>query len=390
MEEMVGKLLHFDCFSGISGDMVLGALADVGVPEIAIKDAINTLGIPASVSFEKVRKSGFEATRAFVQVTPETKHRHLHHIEAIIDQGKLTDRQNQLAKKIFRRLAEAEARVHGMPIEKVHFHEVGAADSIVDIVGSAVGLCYLELDRVTSRSLPTGNGMIRCEHGMMPIPAPATALLLEGAPLSGLDIPKELTTPTGAAILTSIVNQWCPTPDMKLIKVGCGAGTMELPNQPNILRLFLGEMIQSCPNDVAWVLETNLDDISPEIIAFAMDALFQAGALDVYAIPLGMKKNRPGSLLGVICKQEDLPSIQSILFRETGTFGIRKHQVERVKLQREAILIDTQFGPVAAKRGWVQGHQIITPEYEDCARVARLHNIPLREVYLEVTSKLSK
>lgn len=390
MEEMVGKLLHFDCFSGISGDMVLGALADVGVPEIAIKDAINTLGIPASVSFEKVRKSGFEATRAFVQVTPETKHRHIHHIEAIIDQGKLTDRQNQLAKKIFRRLAEAEARVHGMPIEKVHFHEVGAADSIVDIVGSAVGLCHLELDRVTSRSVPTGNGMIRCEHGMMPIPAPATALLLEGAPLSGLDIPKELTTPTGAAILTSIVNQWCPTPDMKLIKVGCGAGTMELPNQPNILRLFLGEMIQSCPNDVAWVLETNLDDISPEIIAFAMDALFQAGALDVYAIPLGMKKNRPGSLLGVICKQEDLPSIQSILFRETGTFGIRKHQVERVKLQREAILIDTQFGPVAAKRGWVQGHQIITPEYEDCARVARLHNIPLREVYLEVTSKLSK
>jgi len=388
---MVAKILHFDCFSGISGDMVLGALVDAGACPQSIISGVQSLGIPAELSFEKTRKNGICATQAIVETTLETKHRYLHQIESIIDQAQIPTRAKSLSKDIFRKLGEAEAKVHGMPLDKIHFHEVGAADSITDIVGAAIGVTNLDIDHFSSRSVPTGHGSIRCEHGVMPIPAPATAILLEGVPIASSHISKELTTPTGAAILTTLVGDWRETFDMKLTKVGCGAGTMDLPGQANILRVFLGESQKPQNTDTITLLETNLDDISPELVAYCMEELLVAGALDVYAKPVVMKKNRPGLILGVICKSEDTSVLENKIFSETGTFGIRKQTLHRVKLERESIKVTTRFGEIAAKKGWdYSGHGIITPEYEDCARVARLNKIPLREVYSEVNLQIEK
>src|SRR5438874_1684560 len=234
------RAVHFDCFSGISGDMTLGALIDAGVDAEAVRAAIASLGLPIALKVEKVRKGGFAATQVTIEAPHEHKHRHLHHVEEILGRGRLTERQRELALRIFRRLAEAEAAVHGMPIEKVHFHEVGALDSIADIAGVAVGLDLLGAGRVTSRSVPTGSGTVQCAHGMMPVPAPGTAELLKGAPLAPSPIQAELTTPTGAAILATVVQQWVEQPVMTVERIGHGAGQRDLSEQPNILRLFVG------------------------------------------------------------------------------------------------------------------------------------------------------
>lgn len=385
MGGFIMKVLHFDCFSGISGDMVLGALIDLGVPEEIICTAIHSLNINVKVTFEKIRKNGFAATLVIIDAPLENKHRYLHQIEKIVNDSLLSFDQKSLSLKIFRRLANAEAHAHGISIDKVHFHEVGAADSIADIVAAAVGFCWLKIDKFTSRSVPTGHGTVKCEHGVMPIPTPGTTALLEGAPVASVNIAKELTTPTGAAILTTLVTEWMESPHMKIQKVGCGAGTMDLPTQPNMLRLFLGNAVDKNSEDTVWVLETNLDDISAEHVAFCTESLMQAGALDVYTVPITMKKGRSGVILSVICNTEMIDALQMIVFRETATMGIRKYQVNRTKLQRESIVIQTKFGPLAAKKGWMENKfTIVTPEYEDCARVARTHNIPLREVYAEV------
>ncbi|MSR32340.1 MAG: nickel pincer cofactor biosynthesis protein LarC [Gemmataceae bacterium] len=381
------KVLHFDCFNGISGDMALGALADVGADTARISQALESLGVGVKVRFEKVRKGGFAATRALVEAPPEHKHRHLHHIEKIVAAGDLTPAQKDLANRIFLKLAQAEAKAHGISIEKVHFHEVGALDSIADIVGAAVGLDLLGAKEFSSRSVPTGHGMIQCDHGMMPVPTPGTAAMLEGVPLAQVDIAKELTTPTGAAILTTVVTQWRETPDMVVEKVGAGAGTMDFPDRPNILRLFLGEKLQPSIeySDRVWVLETNLDDVSPEQVAYCFESLFQAGALDVYSIPVTMKKGRPGLIFGVISPEALVSSLEEILFKETATLGIRRYPAQRSKMSRESIIVQTRFGPICAKKGNYQGGvQVITPEFEDCARLARELKIPLREVYAEV------
>lgn len=379
------KVLHFDCFSGISGDMVLGALVDLGVPEEIICLAVDSLNINVKVNFEKIRKNGFAATWANVDAPAENKHRYLHQIQKIVNDSGLAPNEKSLALKIFKRLAGAEALAHGIPIDKVHFHEVGAADSIADIVGAAVGFCWLKIDKFTSRSVPTGHGSVKCEHGVMPIPTPGTTALLEGAPVANVNIAKELTTPTGAAILTTLVSEWMESPQMTIQKVGCGAGTMDLQTQPNMLRLFLGSVVDKNSNDTVWILETNLDDISAEHVAFCTESLMQAGALDVYSAPITMKKGRPGVILSVICVPEMIDALQLIVFRETATMGIRKYQVERTKLQRESVVVQTKYGPLAAKKGWIENKlNVITPEYEDCARVARNLNIPLREVYAEV------
>lgn len=379
------KVLHFDCFSGISGDMVLGALVDLGVPGEIICLAVDSLNINVKVNFEKTRKNGFAATWAIVDAPVENKHRYLHQIQKIVDDSGLAPDEKSLALKIFKRLAAAEALAHGIPIDKVHFHEVGAADSIADIVAAAVGFCWLKIDKFTSRSVPTGHGSVKCEHGVMPIPTPGTTALLEGAPVANINIAKELTTPTGAAILTTLVTEWMESPQMTIQKVGCGAGTMDLQTQPNILRLFLGNINDKNSQDTVWILETNLDDISAEHVAFCTESLMQAGALDVYSAPITMKKGRPGVILSVICVAEMIDALQLIVFRETATMGIRKYQVDRTKLQRESVVVQTKYGPLAAKKGWIENKlNVITPEYEDCARVARNLNIPLREVYAEV------
>jgi uncharacterized protein (TIGR00299 family) protein len=325
-----------------------------------------------------------------MEAPEEETHRFLPDVEAILKRGRLTERQRDLAMRIFRRLAQAESAAHGMPLEKVHFHEVGALDSLADIVGSAIGLDLLGVERFTSRSVPTGSGTVQCAHGMMPIPAPGTAELLKGVPLASSPIKAELTTPTGAAILTTVVSEWTDSPAMTIEKIGHGAGKRNFVEQPNLLRLFVGvadELVASDAGtqDVVWVLETNLDDLPAEVIGYCFDLLFAAGALDVFSTPIQMKKNRPGVLLSVLTPEANLAALEEIMFRETATFGIRRYAVNRHKLQRKPHTVETPWGPVRGKLGWMTGRPaVFTPEYEDCARVAREHGVPLREVYRKV------
>lgn len=372
------RVAHFDCFSGISGDMVLGAVLDAGVPADAIRAALASLGLPIELEIEKVKRCGFAATKATIHAKDEEDYRFLPDIEAILAKGALTPKQRELASAIFRKVALAESVAHGMPLERVHFHEVGALDSIADIVGAAVGLDLLNVEKFTSSSVPTGSGTIQCAHGIMPVPTPGTVELLKGVPLAKSAIKTELTTPTGAAILTSVVGEYNDTPAMTIRTIGTGAGTKDFLDQPNILRIFLGDTAVSA--NAVTVLETNLDDCTPEVIGFTIELLLAAGALDVFAVPIQMKKLRPGTLLTVIAEESKVAGLETILFRETGTFGIRRTRAERTILDREAIAIPTPWGDVKAKRGWRDGHEIVTPEYDDCARVARKHNLPLRVV----------
>jgi uncharacterized protein (TIGR00299 family) protein len=379
------RVVHFDCFSGVSGDMTLGALLDAGVDPEPIRQGIDSLGLPVRLEVAKVRKGGFAATQVHVEAPEEHEHRHLPDVEEILNRGRLTDAQRNLALRIFRRLAEAEATAHGLPLEKVHFHEVGALDSIADIVGAAIGLDQLGAERITSRSVPTGSGMVKCAHGLMPIPAPGTAELLKGVPLAASPIKSELTTPTGAAILTTVVQEWVETPVMTVERIGQGAGTRDFLEQPNLLRLFVGsapETANPAEQDQVWMLETNLDDVPAEVIGYCFELLFAAGAVDVFTTPIQMKKNRPGVLMSVLAPEGVLPALEAILFRETETFGIRRYPVRRHKLQRETVIVETPWGPIHGKRGWRNGGlNVFTPEYEDCARVARQHGIALRDVY---------
>jgi uncharacterized protein (TIGR00299 family) protein len=378
------RVAHFDCFSGISGDMTLAALIDVGVDAEAIRRGIASLGLPVQLEVEKVRKGGFAATAVRVEAPQEHSHRFLPEVEEILQRGELTSRQRELALRMFRRLAEAEAAAHGLPLDKVHFHEVGALDSLADIAGAAIGLDVLGVDCFTSRSVPTGSGMVKCAHGLMPIPTPGTAELLKGVPLAASTIKAELTTPTGAAILTTVVGQWVETPAMTVNRIGHGAGRREFAEQPNLLRLFVGTTKIPAERDQVWMLETNLDDVPAEVIGYCCDLLLTAGALDVFSTPIFMKKNRPGVLLSVLASEAVLPALEEILFRETGTFGIRRYQVARHKFQRRSCTVSTPWGPVQGKLGWLEGRPpIFSPEYEDCARVARKHGVALREVYAQ-------
>lgn len=379
------KLAHFDCFSGISGDMVLGAVIDAGVPADTIREVLASLNLPLTLEVETVKRCGFRATKATIHATDEEDYRFLPDVQKIIAASALTEKQRNLATAIFTKLAHAEAAAHGMPLERVHFHEVGALDSIADILGAAVGLDLLGVDTFTSSSVPTGNGTVKCAHGIMPVPTPGTLELLKGVPLSKFTAKGELTTPTGAAILTTVVSGWTDSPTMTVERVGTGAGTKDFLEHPNILRLFVGTANPGShagdASDTVVVLETNLDDCTPEVIGFATERLFAVGALDVFTMPIQMKKNRPSVLLSVIASPEVAEACEAILFRETGTFGVRRHTAARSKLHREAVVVDTAFGLVKAKKGWREGVEIVTPEYEDCARIAREKGIPLRAVY---------
>ncbi len=376
------KALHFDCFSGISGDMTLGALIDLGVEADAIRAGLNSLGLPIELQLERVRKGGFAATQVWIKAPQQNEDRYLPDIEAILSRSSLPESQRELALRIFRNLAHAEAAVHGMPVERVHFHEVGALDSIADIVGVAIGIDLLGVEYFTSRSVVTGHGMVKCAHGLMPIPTPATAELLKGAPLASSTIKAELTTPTGAAILATLVQEWVESPNLRVKAIGHGAGMKDFLDQPNLLRLFLGETAAApIGRDVVWMLETNLDDVPGELIGYCFEQLFAVGALDVFTSPIQMKKNRPGILLSVLVPESLLETAETILFRETGTFGIRKYRVERSKLERETLNVETPWGPVRCKHGWRGEVQIFSPEYDDCARVARQHGVALHAVY---------
>jgi uncharacterized protein (TIGR00299 family) protein len=382
------RVAHFDCFSGISGDMTLAALLDAGVDAKAVRAAIESLDLPVRMEVEKVRKGGFAATRVHIECSLEDNHRHLPEVKEILSRGTLTPRQRDLALQIFHRLAQAEATVHGRPIEEIHFHEVGALDSIVDIAGAAIGLDLLGVDRFTSGPVPTGSGTVTCAHGLMPIPAPGTAELLKGVPLRPSVVKAELTTPTGAAILTSVVHEWIEQPAMTIDRIGYGAGARDFLEQPNVLRLFVGTAAEpglaGAERDEVWILETNLDDLPAEVIGYCYDLLLAAGAVDVFTSPVFMKKNRPGVLLTVLAPEAALPAVEELLFRETTTLGIRRYRVTRDKLHRRPCTVATPWGPVEGKLAWREGQPpAFSPEYESCARIAREHRIPLREVYAE-------
>jgi len=377
------KIAYLDCASGISGDMTLGALVDAGVELKALNAAIGSLGLPGlRLAASEVRKGGFRATQVVVEHEHEHAHRHLHHILTMIDGSQLTERQKELARRIFTRLAEAEAKVHGTSLEKVHFHEVGAADSIGDIVGAAVGWDLLGVERLVASPVPTGTGKIRIAHGLVSVPAPATAELLKGIPLAESSIPYELTTPTGAAILAVLAESFGPMPAMTIERIGCGAGQRELDEQPNLLRLLVGETAHRDDGETVWILETNLDDISGQWVGYATTQLLEAGALDVYTTAIQMKKNRPGVKLTIICRAPEVETLEAILFAETTTLGVRRWPVHRHVLERRPHQVQTPWGVVKGKLGWLKaGEPRFAPEYESCRAIAAEHRVPLRVVY---------
>lgn len=377
------RIAYFDCSSGISGDMTLGALIDAGVDVEPLRAGIASLGLPdCRLEVETVKKAGFRATQIRVVAPPEHKHRHLHHILEMLRRSSLTEKQQTLAERIFTTLAEAEAKVHGSTLEKVHFHEVGAVDSIADIVGTAIGLDLLAAEQIISSPVPTGQGKIHIAHGEVTVPAPGTAELLRGIPLAQVPIEAELTTPTGAAILQTVVDRFGPLPEMTIDVIGYGAGTRDLVEQANVLRLFVGEAAASAEHDTVWVLQTNLDDVAAEMVGYCTEELLEAGALDVYTTAIQMKKNRPGVMLSVLCTEADCDRLEEVLFRETTTFGVRRYRSTRRKLARTLITVTTPWGTVEGKVGSRNGKPVtFAPEYEACAVIAREKKIPLRTVY---------
>jgi uncharacterized protein (TIGR00299 family) protein len=374
------RIAYLDCASGISGDMTLGALVDAGAELAAIQAGIDSLGLPrCRLVRSEVKKKGFRATQITVEHEPEHKHRHLHHITAMIDGSRLTAGQKALAKRIFQKLAEAEAKVHGSTIEKVHFHEVGAVDSIADIVGSAIGFDLLGVERIVCSPIPTGHGFVEIAHGRCSIPAPATGELLRGIPLAPLDVEGELTTPTGAAIVAALADEFGLLPAMTTDRIGYGAGQKDFPH-PNILRILIGEptsgeaasaagrqnVTQHRPHtENIILLETNLDNATGETIGHAVDRLWTAGALDVSITTVQMKKGRPGIVISVQTHPADADRLESILFQDTPTLGVRRTSVQRTVLAREERTVETPYGPVAGKVAYLpDGSQRFTPEYE--------------------------
>lgn len=381
------KIAYFDCFSGAAGDMILAGLIDAGCSIEFLKNLVRSLDLPGvELIAQRVRRHGVAATHVTVKIArgAQSQHRHLHNIEKIVEQADLTPAVKQEATRVFHRLADAEAHVHGCPVENVHFHEVGADDAIVDIVGAVAALHHLGIQRVICSPIPAGSGTVHCEHGVMPVPAPATAHLLRGVPLAACEEQGELCTPTGAAILSTLAGQFGPMPPMRLAAVGVGAGTREGQTRPNILRVLIGDAADSldaADGDMLTVLETQLDDAPGQVLAFAMERLFEAGALDVFVVPILMKKGRPGHLLTVLASADNAPSLERILFAHTPTLGVRRRECMRTRLTRAIETVRTAYGPIRLKVATgLDGRPLAVPEYDDCAAAAREHGLPLTEI----------
>ena len=417
------KIAYFDCFSGISGDMTLGALVDVGVEPGALRAELSKLKLDAefSLDFEKASKHHITGTRAIVRTTETTRddgnrtaessegadahthshdhahdtNHHAHHehgpsrqlsdIFALLEDSDLETPIIDRAKRIFDRLAEAEAKVHNTSKDRIHLHEVSGIDSIVDIVGCVIGLSLLGIEEIYASPLALGGGFVRCAHGLMPVPVPGTMELLRGVEVRQTEIRKELVTPTGAAIITTLARGFGSMPEMVIHQVGYGAGTRDLEEQPNLLRICLGEKkASSLESDQVYLIETNLDDMSPEIAGYLTELLFEKGALDVFLTSILMKKGRPATKLSLLAAPDLRESLIQVVLRETTTFGLRCHVVERSKLARDFIEVRTRWGTVRAKRGYMDGEPIkAVPEYEDCKHIAEKHGVPFRQVYQE-------
>ncbi len=409
------KIAHFDCFAGISGDMVLGALVDAGLDPTALQDELDRLGLPAlAVAFGPTAKHGLAATRAEVRVggTPAS-HADEHHLELpdaahagaahghraagpsrqhpahrrladilhTIRGSDLAPEVVERSAQVFERLAAAEAQVHGVAPDQVHLHEVGSLDALVDIVGSVAGLRLLGVDAVYSSPLRFGTGLVQCAHGNYPVPVPGVLALCAEVPCEQTRIRAELVTPTGAALITTLAESFGPPPVLRQERVGYGAGRRDLDEIPNLLRVRIGETIPSLIADRMMLVEANIDDMSPEIYGYLLDLLLERGARDVYITPIQMKKGRPAHLLSVLADEAQLDAVVNAVLEETTTIGVRFHPVERRKLERHIDTVSTPYGPVRVKVSQFDGRSRAAPEYEDCAGLARQHGVPIQTVF---------
>ena len=376
------KTAYFDCIFGISGDMILGALVSCGVPVEKLEEKLKGLNVNGfELREEKVSCSGINATHINVITKDQHNHRHLSKIKNIIESSELSERVKEQSIRIFTGLAEAEAKVHGTTPEEIHFHEVGALDAIVDVVGTCVGLEYLGIDTIVSTPLHLGTGTVKCAHGLMPVPVPAVAELTKNIPVVRTNIEEELTTPTSAAIITALASSYGFLDDFTADVVGYGAGTRKREDRPNILRITVGSTSQKYEEDKCLLIETNIDDMNPEIFGYISDRFFEAGAKDVYMSPIFMKKGRPGTLLSILTDESRMNTLIDMLFGETTTIGVRINRVARKKIKREERTVSTEHGKIRVKVAYINGCERVAPEFEDCARIAREKGIPLLEVY---------
>lgn len=382
------KLLYLDCFAGISGDMFLGALLDLGVSEELLRTELAKLKLPGySISSRQVIKQNIAATKfdCIEEHLPSPRLRQTSRgytqIVQLIDASALSPRVKERAKKIFRRIGEAEAKIHGVPLETIHFHEVGAVDSIVDIVGACIAIEILGVDEIQASPVPLGSGFVETAHGRFPVPAPATLELLKGIPTQSSSIAMELVTPTGAALLAEFCTKFGPMPALAVEKIGYGAGSRDLEKTPNVLRAIIGR-VDAAEQDVVAVIETNIDDMNPELFGDVMERVLAAGALDVFWTPVQMKKNRPGTLVTVLCERDATDRLAELLLSQTTSFGVRVHEARRRKLSREFVSVVTKFGEIEVKVGRLAGRVVQrSPEFESCKRVATLAGVTVREVY---------
>ena len=383
------KTLYFDCFAGASGDMILGALVALGVEPEKLIEQLKLINLAGwEIEFSAVDRSGISANYARVSVPHEHAHRHLHHIEKIISESDLSQAIKTRAIQIFTRLAEAEARVHGISVEKVHFHEVGAMDAIIDVVGACIGFEMLGVERFVCSKLNTGSGFVKMAHGKFPVPPPAVVELLKekDAPVYSNEIAGELLTPTGAAIVSTVCEKFGPMPDLKIEKTAYGAGSREYENFPNVLRLILGETesenrhLKSEVEELV-LIETNVDDLSPEVASFVLEKAFDRGALDVWFAPIVMKKSRPAVAISILCRLEEKETFINLLFSETTTLGVRSSKVERRFLPREIVKVETCYGAIDIKVAKFDERILkASPEFEHCRAAALKFDVPLREV----------
>jgi uncharacterized protein (TIGR00299 family) protein len=381
------KICYFDAFAGISGDMSVGALLDAGADWNGLQDALHSLDLGASFRLEKTKRKGMAASKFSVDFAEQKKHRHLPHIQKIIVGGSLSSSARANALAIFQKLGEAEAKAHGVPLEKIHFHEVGAVDSICDIVGACVALDLLGVTEVHSSRINVGSGTILTEHGVLPVPTPATAELLKGKPIYAAGPDTELTTPTGAAILATLASGYGAVPPMRIQSQGFGAGDKDFPSQANVLRVLIGESARAAESTTVVILEANIDDTTPQVLGYAMERLLEAGALDVTFAPICMKKNRPATLLSVIAAPELSEMLSAIIFAETTTLGLRIIRADRRVLARSVAEVETPYGNVRIK--YTQNGSF-SPEYEDCRARAEAHRVPLRTVIAEASQAFRK
>ena len=385
------KIAYFDCFSGISGDMAVGALLDAGLKVEALEKELKKLGLSGyQLEVNKVVKKGISATQFKVKIKEEGVERRFRDILDILEKSKLDEEVKRETKKIFFNIAQAESKIHQKDIDKIHFHEIGGLDSIIDITSAVIGVKTLGIEEIYSSALPVGKGFVKCAHGLIPVPAPATLELLKNIPIYSGGIESEMITPTGAAIISTLAKNFGERPLMKIERIGYGAGEKEFAI-PNLLRVSIGEKVlndgnlkDGYVNDEAVLIETNIDDMNPEFYDYIMDQLFSQGALDVFLTPIQMKKNRPAHMLSVIVYEQNLKEILDVLFSESTTLGVRIGEIKRLRLAQQNFIAETKHGKIKVKVGIFEGEiKNIAPEYEDCKKIAKQHKIPLKEVYEE-------